>query len=121
VAEWIFAAGVALALAVGLGFLRRRNNLQTTYARLGYEKHPTDVHGNYIPARMGRLFLVSDSDIAWYRVGDIIKDWRGNQRQITHVNCGGCYYCVAAEKGTVEPITFEEALRINGYPASFNG
>jgi hypothetical protein len=85
------------------------------------EYHPTDSSGGYIPAgdsklRMGRLFPVSDQHISWYRVGDTIKDHRGNARQITQVDCRCCYYCVAAEKGTVEPITFEEALRINGYP-----
>lgn len=89
------------------------------------DQHPTGADGNYIPAgdsrlRMGRLLLVSDQDIAWYRVGDIIVDTNGASRKIVYVNCMSCTYCLETAGVDVpewaDPIAFETALRINGYP-----
>ncbi len=87
--------------------------------------HPTDSAGNYIPAgdnklRIGRLFLVSDRDIAWYREGDIIMDCTGALRKIVGVDCVSCVYRLETAGVDVpewaDPIPFETALHINGYP-----
>lgn len=87
--------------------------------------HPTDRDGNYVPAgdnklRMGRLFLVSDRDIAWYSVGDTIRDQRGADRKIAHVDCRACVYRMETAGVQVpewgESIAFESALHINGFP-----
>lgn len=89
------------------------------------DRHPADSAGNYIPAgdnklRIGRLLLVSDQDIAWYREGDIILDRNGALRKIVRVDCVSCVYRLETAGVNVpewaDPIPFETALHINGFP-----
>ena len=105
--------------------LRPAKNAQLGRRADGNEYHPTDSAGNYIPAgdnrmRIGRLFLVSDRDIAWYSEGDTIKDYAGASRKIVRVDCKSCVYNLETPGQAVpewsDPITFEDALHINGFP-----
>lgn len=89
-------------------------------APAGHEDyHPTDADGNYVRAgdnvlRIGRgnVMLVSDDTIAWHGKGDIINT-RDGFREVTYVDCMGCFYEYRNADGAVDRITFSDASRLN--------